>query len=287
LRILITGAAGFIGSNLLDALRVDHQVWGFDNFLTGHEENISWEEVVNVDIAQRHEVYSVANTYAPEVVIHCAASYSDPDLWHRDTETNVAGCINAAAVAKHHGAHLIYFQTILPPVSSYAISKIAGEQYLRLSGVPLTVLRLANIYGPRNLSGPIPVFYKRLTEGLPIVVVDTTRDFVFIEDLVRAVRTVVTERLTGTFDVCSGEQVDILEMYYRLVLIMGKSTLAPPILPPDPDDVQGVVDPRHGVPGWSPQVSWEEGMARTLESYREHGVTQTHTHLRIGEKDAS
>src|SRR5688572_33205969 len=182
----------------MDAFR--NEAIGFDNLLTGRKEN---GPVVELDITDRPMLYELANLTQPEVVIHCAASYSDPDLWHRDTDTNVAGAINAAAVAKHHGAHLLYFQTILPPVSSYAISKIAAEQYLRLSGVPLTVFRMANIYGPRNLSGPVPVFYKRITSGKPCVVVDTTRDMVFIDDLIRCVKTVVDNRLEGTYDVCS------------------------------------------------------------------------------------
>ena len=89
-----------------------------------------------------------ANAIKPELVIHCAASYKDPNQWHQDTATNVEGAINVAAVAKHHNARIIYFQTVLPPISSYAISKIAGEHYLRLSGQPLTVFRLAAVYGP-------------------------------------------------------------------------------------------------------------------------------------------
>ena len=85
-------------------------------------------------------------------------------------------------------ARIFYFQTVLPPISSYAISKIAGEHYLRLSGQPLTVFRLASIYGPRNLSGAIPTFYRQIKAGQPCTVVeDATRDFVFIEDLVERV----------------------------------------------------------------------------------------------------
>ena len=84
-----------------------------------------------------------------------------------------------------YNARIIYFQTVLPPISSYAISKIAGEHYLRLSGQPLTVFRLAAVYGPRNLSGAIPTFYRQVKAGLPCTVVeDASRDFVFVEDLV-------------------------------------------------------------------------------------------------------
>lgn len=255
---------------------------GVDNFLTGRRENN--ERVQELDILERESLYEFANEFEPELVIHCAASYSDPDLWHRDTDTNVSGCINAAAVAKHHEAHLIYFQTILPPISSYAISKIAGEQYLRLSGVPLTVLRLANIYGPRNLSGPIPVFYKRLTSGQPCVVVDTTRDMVFIEDLVRAVLHVRSWQITGTFDVCSGVQTPIMELFQLVANEIG-SPEVPPMIPPDPDDVQGEVSRKNGMSGWRAEVTLRDGIRKTVDFYRESGVGQTHTHLRLGSKN--
>jgi UDP-glucose 4-epimerase len=282
-RILITGAAGFVGSHLLQA-HTEHEVYGFDNFLTSSE----LVGVELLDISQRRMLYALANEIEPEVVIHCAASYSDPDLWHRDTETNVGGAINAAAVAKHHGAHLLYFQTILPPVSSYAISKIAGEQYLRLSGVPLTVFRMANIYGPRNISGPIPVFYKRITQGKPCLVVDTTRDMVFIDDLVRLVKTCVEQTITGTYDVCSGVQTPIMEMYQAIAEELGHEE-TPPLIPPASDDVQGTISLSNALPSWKWQemVPLREGIARTVASYREGGVTDTYTHLRLGSVDAA
>ena len=134
MNILITGGAGFVGSHIADALCEEHAVYVADNFLTGRKEN--WSDTDFIDIIERKIFYAYANEVEPHLVIHCAASYSDPDLWHRDALTNVSGCINAAAVARHHNAHLIYFQTILPPISSYAISKIAGEQYLRLPVPP-------------------------------------------------------------------------------------------------------------------------------------------------------
>jgi UDP-glucose 4-epimerase len=284
MRILITGAGGFIGSHLVDALDADHEGCAFDNWLTGRKENA--EGVFTLDVTNRADLYDVANEVEPEVVIHCAASYSDPDKWHRDTDTNIAGGINAALVAKHHDAHLIYFQTILPPISSYAISKLAAEQYMRLTGVDLTVLRLANIYGPRNLSGPIPTFYKRLTQGQPVTVVNTTRDMVYIDDLVRAVQMVVEYNLTGTFDVCTGDQVTIRLMFSLVAEALGIAAKFE-VQEPLSDDVQGVVDPENGIPLWAPVMPINEGIARTVKSYQENGVEQTHTHLKIGATDAA
>ena len=277
MRILITGAAGFIGSHLMDALGEHHRV-GVDNFLTG--QRINGDGVLEMDITERHRLYDLANGYEPDLIIHCAASYSDPDLWHRDTQTNVEGAINVAAVAKHHSARVIYFQTILPPISSYAISKIAAQQYLELAGVPLTVLRLANIYGPRNLSGPIPVFYKRLTQGQSCVVVDTAREMVYIDDLVRCVLQVIEETRLGMYDVCTGHQVSIMELFSMVQAEVGTDQV-PPLIPKEPDDVQGVVVPYRNVPGWKATTPLRDGIAKTVASYREAGVSETHTHLRL------
>ena len=183
-------------------------------------------------------------------------------------------------MAKHHNARLIYFQTILPPISSYAISKIASEQYLRMSDQPLTVLRMANVYGPRNLSGPIPVFYKRITTGQPCVVVDTARNMVFIEDVVRCVKKVIDEEIVGTFDVCTHAMTPIMDLFRGVAAELGHEEV-PPLIPPAPDDVQGAISTEHAVPGWKASTLLEEGIAKTVASYRLAGVGDTHTHLRL------
>ena len=175
MRLLITGVCGFIGSHLAERFHAQgDEVFGVDNLETGRLPN--WPTACELDISQRRDLYEYANVARPDLVIHCAASYKDPAKWHRDIDTNVTGTVNAVLVAKHHGCPLVYFQTALPPVSSYAISKTAGLHYIQQSGIPHLVFRLANIYGPRNLSGPVPTFYKRLQAGDPCTVVDTTRD---------------------------------------------------------------------------------------------------------------
>jgi UDP-glucose 4-epimerase len=280
-RILITGAAGFIGSHLMDKfIDSSNDVWGFDNFTTGRRKNNP--EAAEIDITDRERLYSFANLVGPDVVIHCAASYADPNLWHRDTDTNVSGGINAALVAKHHDAHLIYFQTILPPISSYAISKIAAEQYMRMSGVKLTVCRMANVYGPRNLSGPIPAFYKRISAGQPCLVVDTTRDMIFIDDVVRCVQSLVENKIEGTYDICSGEQTSIMDLYAGVAAALGHKEV-PPLIPPDPDDVQGTVSLNDALASWKweRRVPLQEGIKKTVESYSISGVDETYTHLRL------
>jgi len=179
MKILITGVAGFIGSTLADRLVYQgHEVFGIDDLTTGKHYNVSQDvNWVKWDVAE-----PLLPSFGEfELIVHCAASYSDPQYWVRDMETNISGAIRMAREARLWDARIIYFQTVLPPISSYAISKIAGEHYLRLSGQPLTVFRLAAVYGPRNLSGAIPTFYRQVKAGLPCTVVeDASRDFVFI-----------------------------------------------------------------------------------------------------------
>jgi UDP-glucose 4-epimerase len=285
MRILISGAAGFIGSTLMDAL-IDspNDVWGFDNFLTGRRKNNP--EAAEFDISDRRALYSFANEIQPELVIHCAASYKDPLKWHQDTATNVEGAINVAAVAKHHNARIIYFQTVLPPISSYAISKIAGEHYLRLSGQPLTVFRLAAVYGPRNLSGAIPTFYRQVKAGLPCTVVeDASRDFVFVEDLVESVLAVVEdvdESLSWSLDIRTGTETRILEIPGMIGQLLEVEAVMKLIPRPSHDVPHYDMD---GPPLPASQTPFHVGLKKAVEWYEQNGVGETYAHLSLESDD--
>lgn len=309
MRVLITGAAGFIGSHLCDRLTADgHDIVGVDNYTTGSEDN--WDATVKCDITDRDWFYGIANEHKPELVIHCAASYSDPNLWHRDVDTNIAGAVNVAAVAKHHGARVVYFQTALiygtdpyklpddlepiqpfalprgtrfNPQSSYAISKLAAEQYLKLSGVPLLTFRLANIYGPRNLSGPIPTFYKRLAAGEDCTVMDSRRDFVYIDDLVNLVVQAVGAEAVGTYHVSTGTDTEIKTVLLTVADMMDLLPVNFEVTPRGADDAPTILlDPSATFRdfSWAATTEFDEGIAAAVAWYRDNGVTQTFTHLK-------
>lgn len=279
MRILITGAGGFIGSSLMDALS-DHRLIGFDNFLTGRSSNN--HDVIEMDIRNRERLYMCANELKPELVIHCAASYKDPNLWHQDTDINVAGAINVASIAKYHNARIIYFQTVLPPISSYAISKIAGEHYLRLSGQPLTVFRLAAVYGPRNLSGAIPTFYRQVKAGLPCTVVeDATRDFVFVDDLVEKVLRCIEYTTIGTYDIRTGVETRILEIPGMIGQLLETEAV-----------MKLIPRPAHDVAHYEfyelpldTSTPFHAGLKKAVEWYEQNGVGETYTHLSLESDD--
>jgi UDP-glucose 4-epimerase len=307
MRILITGVAGFIGSHLAEHfLEAGHDVFGIDNLSTGRRENIP-DDVAFMEssIGSKWAVNNAFRQAKPEVVYHCAASYSDPDDWERDDFANVTGTIHVArASIQAKVRRLVYFQTSLcygvapespvkvgaplNPTSSYAISKTAAEQYLFLSGLDVASLRLANIFGPRNLSGPIPTFYRRLTEGQPVTVVDTRRDFVFIADLVRAA-VMFAEPHTpgGVWHIGSGADVSILQVFRLVRGALGLADVpTPDVTPRGPDDAETIlIDPSltEAEFGWragTTMRSMEDGIDRAVAWYREHGVTNTFTHLK-------
>jgi len=307
MRVLITGGAGFIGSHLADRLLArGDEVLVIDNLATGKKENLSSNpklEFVEDTIADRAVVEGLFERFAPDHVIHAAASYKDPNDWNEDVLTNALGSsyVVGAAVAREV-KRLVYFQTalcygLLPkeqpitldhpldPESSYAISKTAGEQYIQLSGIDYVSFRLANAYGPRNVSGPLPTFYQRLTAGKKCFVMDTRRDFIYIDDLVDLVLMALDGRgESGIYHASSGSDYSIKELFDLTVDALG-ITLDEPVeeRPRGADDAYTIlIDPSKTVAtyGWRPETALSQGVPRTVSWYTDRGVGETYTHLK-------
>lgn len=308
MKVLITGGAGFIGSHLADRLleRGD-EVLVIDNFATGRRDNVARNgrlTLVEGTIADGKLVGSVFADFEPDVVVHAAASYKDPENWAEDSRTNVLGTANVAQASMRTGARrLIYFQTslcyglrpieqpitldhpILPDGSSYAISKTAAERYIRLSGADYISFRLANAYGPRNLSGPLPTFYHRLTSGKPCFVMDTRRDFIFVSDLIDCVVKAVDGRgETGAYHISSGSDYSIKELFDATVGALGiQLDEEVEVRPRGADDVATIlIDPSKTNRDfdWRTTTPLEKGVRAAIEWYREHGLSETYTHLK-------
>lgn len=305
MRVLITGGAGFIGSHAAEALlRAGHSVWIVDNLSTGRQDSVpAAAHFLKGSIGCDAFTGAAFDWAKPEVVLHAAASYKDPSAWQEDSYTNVLG---TATVIKHTKrvkcSRMIYLQTALcyglnppqnpiqttcplaPYESSYAISKTAGENYIRLSGLDWVSFRLANMYGPRNLSGPVPTFYKRLKAGQACTIADARRDFVFVDDLVELIVLACQGAGRGAYHVASGTDRAIVEMYDALVGALGIQGAERVVTPRGADDAKSLLlDPIKTEEQfcWAASTPLAQGIKKAVEWYERNGVDQTYTHLRV------
>jgi UDP-glucose 4-epimerase len=305
MRILITGGAGCLGSNLTEHWYPSgYDILIIDNFATGRRELVPplpRLELVDGTIADRDLVRRAFEHFRPTHVVHAAASYKDPSDWRGDVDTNVLGTINLVEAARQFRVvRFVNFQTVLcygrasenpiavdhplAPFTSYAISKVAGEQYLAASDLSWASLRLANVTGPRLAIGPIPTFYKRLKAQQPCFCTDAIRDFLDMSDFVSAVDLAMTATdVVGMFNVATGRGRSIKEIYD---LVRNHLGFAPDpavkIVPVGSDDVREIVpDPTSAMVklGWKPKVDFRTTMQRVLEWYDAHGVNEIHSHL--------
>jgi UDP-glucose 4-epimerase len=312
MKVLVTGGAGFIGSHLVERLLArGDEVLVIDNYSTGRRDTLGTHRhltVVEGTIADAEVVRDAFDRCQPNVVVHAAASYKNPHDWAEDARTNVLGTAHVVQACQRVGvSRVIYLQTALcygllpleqpvtldhpirPEASSYAISKTAGEHYVRLSGLNWISFRLANMYGPRNLSGPLPTFYHRLTAGKPCFVMDTRRDFVFVNDLIDILVPAVDGRgRSGPYHVSSGADYSIKDLFDAAVEGLGITLDRPVEVRPrhDNDAYTILIDPSAAQQdfGWKTRTPLREGVATALAWYRKYGLEETYTHLTLDEK---
>lgn len=310
MRVLITGGLGFIGSHMADRLVKDgNDVFIIDNLETGRMENknekIPAENIFINSIEDIHECNEVFYRARPEIVIHTAASYRDPANWSGDCNANILGTIETVEQCKIRNVkRLIYFQTSLcygPPANdepiketqpvnpqnSYSITKTAAEQFIHLSGIDYISFRLSNVYGPRNLSGAIPAFYKNLASGKPSWIAGATRDFVYIDDLCEILMAAVHGiGDKGVYNVSSSRQnVPIIEVYKTMAHLMEIEDKEYTAMAPAPDDVESIIlDGSKLIMDFEmlPHQRLKKGLWQAIQWYRENGVGEIFTHLKKG-----
>src|SRR5262249_11760330 len=236
--------AGFIGSHVADAfLARDYEVVVIDDLSTGSERNVPTAAAYErIDILDEAALARVVSSFRPAAVCHLAAqasvtvSVQSPE---RDLSVNVNGTFNVLQAAKTLGAPVVFASTggalygenaPIPspettppePLAPYGASKLAGEAYVatwgRLHGIANVVLRLGNVYGPRQNphgeAGVVAIFSERLARGLaPVVYGDgrQTRDYIYVSDVASAFIMACEAGRTATFNVGWGEEVSVLE----------------------------------------------------------------------------
>ena len=308
MRALVTGGAGFIGSNLVDALveRGD-DVTVLDNFATGRRENLeqalaAGAELVELDLRDAEGVGRTVERARPEVIFHLGAqvdvrkSVADP-AW--DSEVNVGGTVNVLGAASAHGVRRVVFastggaiygeaQTIpasedhpVAPEAPYGLSKFCAENYCalftRLHGLSTVALRFGNVYGPRQdplgEAGVVAIFCGRVLDGgRPVVFGDglQTRDYVHVHDIVSANLLAADSDAGGAFNIGRGEEISVIDIVEALAA-HAPNGFTPDFQPERPGEVRHIaLDASRAQEqlGWSSRVGIEEGLEQTLGSLR-------------------
>jgi UDP-glucose 4-epimerase len=295
MRAVVTGGAGFIGSNLVDALvaRGD-EVVVVDDLSTGKRENLNGRaRLVELDI-RSPELLKVFAQTKPDLCFHLAAQADVPTSVRRpdfDAEVNVLGSVRVLLAAGERtpvvfsstgGA--IYGECERPareddprrPLSPYGIAKLAGEEYLagwnRLHGTRHTALRFGNVYGARQEAtlegGVVSIFLDAMAAGRETKIYgdgSQTRDFVHVDDVVAAV--MKAPGAGGAFNVGSGVETSVAELHAQCRAVSGDDR--PPLIeaPREGDVLRSVLDVSRAEAelGWRPELSLEEGLRRTWD----------------------
>ena len=178
---------------------------------------------------------------------------------------------------------------VRPQGSSYAYSKTAGEQYIDMTELDYISFRLATAYGPRNISGPLPTFYHRLTNSKPCFVMDTRRDFIYIDDLVDVViKAIDGAGQRGAYHISSGSDFAIKELFDATIKALDIHLDEEVEVRPrtDDDTYTILLDPSKTNQefGWQTTTPLETGVKQAIDYYTKFGIEETYTHLRMEEK---
>ncbi len=307
MRCVITGGAGFIGSNLVEALlAAGDEVVVLDDFSTGRRQNIASfaSDITLLEGDIRDEALLDEAFADAEVVFHQAAlpsvarSVEDPASTH---DVNAGGTLKVLLAAKKAGVRRVvsassssvYGDTpILPkvesmapsPLSPYAVSKLAAENYCRifpsLYGLETVSLRYFNVFGPRqdpksHYAAVVPIFITRLLTGQAVTIEGDggqSRDFTFIENVVQANLLAASTPAAsgGVFNVGVGRANTILELYEAICDVTGidSSPHHGPVRPGDVRHSLADISRAREILGYDPTVQMREGLEKTIDSFR-------------------
>lgn len=303
MRIILTGGAGFIGSHIAEAyLAAGHEVHIVDNLSTGRRSNAPADAVLHEIDVHSHELDELFARVRPDVVNHHAAQASvkistqDPV---RDLELNGGGTARVAALCvQHNVAKLIYASSggtvygdpralpvtedhPLAPMSPYGTSKLVGEHYIQLyhrtNGLDFTIFRYGNAFGPRQdplgEAGVVSIFAANMLHHRACTIDgdgEQRKDYLYVGDVARANLLALDAASCETLNIGTGEGTSVNEIFEALQRATGDRT-EPVFGPPRPGDVRNFwleCSRARNVLGWSPAVTFDEGVERTVASLR-------------------
>lgn len=307
-RTMVTGGAGFIGSNIVDMLLNEgHEVAVIDNLSTGQlanlPQNITFYEM---DICSE-KAKDCLLSFMPDIVVHTAAQISVHSSMKNpleDGRVNLMGLLNL--LQSFHGKKLPYWvftstggaiygeQETFPacethpirPDSVYGLAKYTSELYLdlwsRKFDLQYVALRLANVYGPRQNShgecGVVAIFTEKLIRGeIPIIYGsgEQTRDFVYVGDVVNAVRLVVKDKITGVYNIGTGIETSINQIYQMLYELLDIHFPANHGPAKSGEQLRSCIDHSRAEKtfGWNPRIELREGLKHTTSWVKAYGKT--------------
>jgi len=303
MKILVTGGAGFIASQIADVFITEgHEVHILDNLLTGFERNINKKaRFIKSDITSPSileifatEKFDVVNHHAAQIDVR--KSVNDPIF---DANTNILGTINLLQACIKTGVKKFMFastggavygeQEYFPadekhptnPVSPYGITKLSIEKYLFFYkneyGLNHTILRYANVYGPRQNpfgeAGVVAIFTSKLLKNEnPIINGDgkQTRDYVFVEDVVKANVVALNSVSSNIYNVGTGIEISVNQLFEKLNEIAGSKAVEKHGPSPKGEQTRSVItsDKLFKEFQWKPSVKIDEGLRKTFESFK-------------------
>ncbi len=302
--MLVTGAAGFIGSNLcLKLLDMGYHVKGVDNFATGSDENLvepMKNEAFGFKECDINDLETIKDAMTGcRYVLHQAAipsvprSVNDPIASNR---ANIDGTLSVLVAARDSGVRKLVFASsssvygdseTLPkdegmrpdPLSPYALNKLTGEFYCKLFtdlyGIETACLRYFNVFGPRQnpeseYAAVIPKFIRSILGGEPPTIYgdgQQTRDFTFVDDVAMANIRAMESAATGNYNVAGGKRISLIELVEKINAILGKD-IKPVLEEERPGDIKhSLADVSRAAEafGYKPEHSFDEGLRRTME----------------------
>lgn len=306
-RVLVTGGAGFIGSHIVEALLTQgHEIVVLDNLSSGARRNVPPSvRIIEADIRSSEAAEFVA-TYKPTVLVHAAAQISvrismeDPVL---DSSINVVGFVNLLQACPRDSLPFVVFtstggaiygeQDYFPadeahpirPTSLYGLSKRVGEEYLefwaREFGLQRAVLRLANVYGPRQNphgeAGVVAIFCKKILAGqAPLIngAGTQTRDFVYVGDVANAVLAAITLKSCGTYNVGTGQETSVIKLTDGIIKALGSKDIVAEYGPAKPGEQQrSCITPANALKSlnFAPKMTLAEGLRVTAHWFATEG----------------
>ncbi len=301
---LVTGGAGFIGSHIVDALVGEGwSVAIIDDMSSGSSANVNPDvELYEVDICDEGLV-DVVREISPDTVFHLAAQKS-PSLSTReplvDARINVMGTLNLLEALRAEALPKFVFastggaiygepesnpvsEAVIPrPESPYAAAKLACEAYLSVYeatyGFSTTILRLGNVYGPRQdplgEAGAVAIFSRAMLSGDPVKIFgdgQDERDYVYVSDVVGAFMTAAKSGGSGPYNIGSGVGISVNSLVEELTMLT-EWRGEPEFLPSRPGDIHKVslnAERAGRELGWAPSVGFADGLIQTVAYFRD------------------